>query len=230
MSGSVWAIPVTMVRNEELVIRAILKPLVEVFPLVVVGDTGSTDRTVEICKEYPKVRVVEYGPLTMDKVGKVRQWLAGYVKNAGYQYAWMVDGDELYYPEAMEFILRHGPSDEMTMGFSQLVSVDLDSEGNFWRMDDVYSRTAIWHVDDKWNGDYPFESPACMAEDGSRWKYYPIDKPEERNWHGYHLHRLARSPKDGEVYLRVQKQYQFCMADMESVHRVEKVDLSWWGL
>ena len=230
MSPSVWAIPVTMVKNEELVMRAILKPLVEVFPLVVVGDTGSTDRTVEICKEHPSVKVVEYGPLTMDKVGKVRQWLAGYVKKAGYQYAWMVDGDELYHAEAMEFILKQGPIAGMTMGFTQFVSVDVDDNGKFWLMGDVYSRTSIYHVDDRWSGVYPFESPACMAENGGRWKYYPIDNPSERNWHGYHLHRLVRSPLDGDVHLRVQKRYQFCMRDNDNVKRTHPVDLSAWGL
>ena len=47
------------VRNEEWIIRQNLQVLTEVCNIIIVGDQDSTDQTVEICHEFPKVHLVD---------------------------------------------------------------------------------------------------------------------------------------------------------------------------
>ncbi len=51
-------IAIVPVRNEGLVIRRCLQALSAIVDAIVVSDQDSTDRTVEICKEFPKVNLV----------------------------------------------------------------------------------------------------------------------------------------------------------------------------
>jgi hypothetical protein len=69
-----------MVRNEETYIERVLAPLAEVFGQVVLGDTGSTDRTAEIARSVPGVEVLELGPMTPAQLGQCRRILDGLLR------------------------------------------------------------------------------------------------------------------------------------------------------
>ncbi len=96
--------------------------------------------------------------------------------------------------------------------------VTIDDDGQvFWELDDVFSRLALFPLTDDWIGEYPFEAPASWRDETSYF-YYPI---ADDAIHAVHLHRLQRSPRDDETYLRNQKRFQFAMRERHDVRRVQ---------
>ena len=89
-------VPVLMVKNEEYWIRTVLRPLVAVFGVALLGDTGSTDDTVELARSVAGVRVYEFGEKTPDKLPQVRAMLGETAKAEGADWCLIVDGDEWY--------------------------------------------------------------------------------------------------------------------------------------
>ena len=224
------AAPVLMVKNEERFIASILAPVIHAFGFGIVGDTGSTDRTREIVAGIPGAILIEYGALTMREVGQCRAWLANEAKILGYKWAFLVDGDELYDWEALEFIAGQTMPPEARLGYTSLVNVDEGDAGEFWLMNNAFGRMAVFPTDAVWRGEYPFESPVLYGDaiQNPKLNHY-LAVPPGRVWHGYHLHRSRRSGADAAVYLREQKQKQFCMQDIPGVKRVERVILPLLG-
>lgn len=221
------AIPVVLVRNEEYHIGQVLRPLAEVFGQVVLGDTGSTDRTVEIALSVPTVEVIELGPLSPMQLGQARAMLGGRVAELGAPWMFQVDGDELYTAETLHWIAKQEPPLGKWAGFTSMCSVDLDGEtGRLWELADVFSRLAILPAQVKWTGDYPFEVPEVFSNPANYWY---VDPTPGWPFHGLHLHRLPRSSQDGTVFLRRQKQFQFAMQD-RSVSRTQPLNEERWGL
>lgn len=221
------AIPVVLVRNEEYHIAHVLKPLAAVFGRVVLGDTGSTDHTVEIARTIPTVEIIELGPLPPPKLGQARAMLGRRVAELGAPWMFQVDGDELYTIETLRWIAAQEIPVGKWAGFTSMCSVDLDAEtGRLWELRDVFSRLAILPAQVRWTGEYPFEIPEVFENPANFWYVEPAP-----GWpfHALHLHRLPRSDADGLVFLRKQKQYQFAMQDKD-VPRTQPLDEARWGL
>jgi cytochrome c-type biogenesis protein CcmH/NrfG len=83
-----------LVKNEERLIEKCLKHLAAAVDEILVIDTGSTDRTVEIAENMPKVRVIHYP--WQDDFAAARN--AGLAQITTDWVLW-VDGDEILFPE-----------------------------------------------------------------------------------------------------------------------------------
>lgn len=208
-------IPIVMVKNEATYIRQVLRPLADVFPLVLLGDTGSTDGTAELAEGFANVSVTRFGEMTPRQLGQVRKWLCDQAQGLGYAWALQVDGDELWSYEALRLIQAQEMPAGKRLGFVTMVSVDWH-EGALWEMADTFNRLVVFPVEDEWSGEYPFEWPMswkAMTEGADIGHYFSA--PDGWRHHGLHLHRLDRSPLDAEVYRRVEKQKQFSMRTVD---------------
>ena len=87
--------------NNEATIGACIESLL-LFDEIVVLDTGSTDRTLEIVSQYSKVRVFHTKTEKIEHFGKIRNDLAAYARN---DWVCMVDSDEVVSPGLAEEIL-----------------------------------------------------------------------------------------------------------------------------
>ncbi len=221
-------IPILMVKNEATYIRQVLRPLADVFPLVLLGDTGSTDGTAELAEAFANVSVTRFGEMTPRQLGQVRKWLCDQARALGYAWALQVDGDELWSQAALRLMQAQEMPAGKRLGFTTMVSVDWHA-GALWEMADQFNRLVVFPTEDEWSGDYPFEWPMswkAMSEGADIGHYFPL--PEGWRHHGLHLHRLDRSPLDAEVYRRVEKQKQFSMrtVDIPFTHPLEERWLS----
>lgn len=219
--------PVLMVKNEANWIQAVLRPLVAVFGHALLGDTGSTDGTAELAEEIPGVEVLRLGPLSARELGQTRRKLGRHARqNIGSDWIMQVDGDELYHPEALAYLAQQEIPAGKQAGFTTLVSLDADQDGQLWEMEDIFARLAILPADVAWTGDYPFEVPVVFEHPPLFWY---ADLPESWRYHGVHLHRLERSPQDDAVMLRRDKRFQFSMVD-RIVRRTRPWDREGWML
>jgi hypothetical protein len=144
-------------------------------------------------------------------LGQVRKDMAKRALGMGFEWGFLVDGDELYHPEALRLFLDRGMPEGKKLGYSKLLTIDQDEQGQMWETSDVYDRTLVFRLDDGWSGDYPYEFPVAFA-DQSSYHYYN-EFPVGLKIHGYHLHRLRRSKHDEWVYLRRKKQMLFAMQE-----------------
>jgi glycosyltransferase involved in cell wall biosynthesis len=219
--------PVCLVMNEERYITRILDNVLAVFPHVCVADTGSTDDTLNLLDQHPnaysRIHIWRYKNLSLRQVGLVRQEVGKQAHTMfGSEWMFMVDGDEYYYPQALEYIDANPMPPGKRMGFARHVTVDQDENGDFWEMSDYFSRTAIFPIMDKWVGEYPWEMPESFNMDKEYFHYWPVPTPLRT--HALHLHRLTRSSKDADVPYRLQKQKQFSMQDQQHTRVVRLSD------
>jgi glycosyltransferase involved in cell wall biosynthesis len=210
-----------MVRNEEYYIADVLRPLIDVFGAALVGDTGSSDRTVEIADNIPGVRVIEYGVLRPPELGQCREKMGRWAQTNGYDWVCMVDGDELYNAAALRHAVDQWMPEGKKLGYTLLQSIEKDDAGNYWWMNDRYSRTCIYPSGTKFNGEYPFESPDVFRHPALYHYWVP---PPGIPVHGAHLHRLDRSPRDSQVFMRLAKQKQYALANRPDIGRVAPFD------
>lgn len=204
-------VPVLLVRNEEYWIRHILKALTNVFPHVIVADTGSTDSTVREAHLVDRVEVYSVGELSPKDLGLCRQDMQGVAKRK-YAADWMflVDGDELYPTKYLQWIVDHPMPPGSLSGFTWGIECVELPGGELWMYDVGCNRQALIPVDSKWKGEYPFESPDSY-QPGDPANFY-WSSPDS-TYHFYHVHQTTRSPQDEQVYMRMQKRNQFGMAD-----------------
>jgi glycosyltransferase involved in cell wall biosynthesis len=218
--------PVVLVKNEETWIARVLRPLVAQFGLAIVGDTGSTDRTRDEAGSVPGVELLELGPMSAPELGQARRTLGRRALELGRQWIMQVDGDELYHPAALAWIAERPMPAGKRLGYTAMLTIDLDEEtGEYWELDDLFSRAAVMEAGVAWAGDYPFEAPVSFGDPAG---FFYWDTPAGLRYHALHLHRLQRSPHDDAVLLRQQKQHQFSMIDRQ-VPRTRPLDAAgWW--
>jgi hypothetical protein len=137
-----------------------------------------------------------------------------------------VDGDELLHPLALAQLAAVNLPAGKRAGYTTMVSIDKDNDGNWIRLDDFYSRLAFYPLTEQQVGDYPFEWPACFNDDTT---YHYFDGPPGLSSHGLHLHRLTRSRHDFRVHRREEKQEQFAMTN-KSVETLNYLGRSWTEL
>lgn len=208
-------VPVLLVKNEEIWIRHIVTALANVFPHVIVSDTGSTDSTVDQIADIPNVCLFEFGPRDPQGLTDLRQFMQDKARyDFGATHIFLVDGDELYPTKYLRYIADNPMPEDSLSGFTSGIEVGELDNGELWFYSAGLNRQAIIPVDSHWKGVYPFESPTCYVPGSPRNHYFPI--PE--GLHGfYHLHHTKRSRQDADVYLRVQKKNQFSMRDAPEI-------------
>ena len=221
-----WLVPVIMTFNEERFIRQCLTPLCAVFPVVIVADTGSTDNNLsEIAKVPGDIYQMNSGILTFEELGMKRAEMAFVAKERfGATHILHCDGDEIYRTAYLHHIKNNPLPPDMIAGYTHGVELDELSNGEVWRYDRDYNRCAVFSVDSKWHGAYPFEAPDAYQQDQPELNYYYPAAPLHEF---YHMHHFRRSSKDAETRWRVEKQHQFAMVDRPEAQLVEKFLNSW---
>jgi glycosyltransferase involved in cell wall biosynthesis len=201
--------PCFMVKNEEIWIERILRPFANLFPQIIVADTGSTDGTLAQIAKIPNAHVMKYARLSPAELGKCRQWMQEEAKQLfGATHIWLIDGDELYPTKYIRYILDNMMADNALSGYTYGVECTEKENGECWLFGVGVNRQAIFSVDAKWHGDHPFESPDCYVPGHPLNHYF-----QSPGWlyHFFHIHQMKRSHKDADVFLRNQKRYQFSM-------------------
>lgn len=197
-----------MIQNEEFWIGHILTVLQKYMHHILVFDTGSTDSTVQIAKQFSYVTLVEKGKLDPQELIACRNEMMEMTETP-----WVlhVDGDE-FYPELSIATLL---TSEMPVGkkLGLVHFLDVGWDGKNFRAYPRFNRAAILaqearYSDDEFGRGYPFETPDLFQN--NELFHYLGDRVL-----GYHLHHLSRSSRDQDVYLRNQKRHQFSMQDKD---------------
>ena len=84
-----------LVRNEERWVWYALSSVINYFDKILVWDTGSTDKTVEIIKTIhdPKIEFLEYGAVTRENYPQARQAM---LEATAADWMFLIDGDEIW--------------------------------------------------------------------------------------------------------------------------------------
>lgn len=100
---------ITRVRNEEHIILDVLNHVGKMVDCIVVYDDASTDRTLEICKEHPKVAMVIENK-TWHPEPEKRDFDEGNDRQIAYTVAREnIDADWVYYFDADEILVPNAP-------------------------------------------------------------------------------------------------------------------------
>lgn len=203
-------IPVMICKNEEIWIERVLTPFSNIFPHVIVTDTGSSDGTIAQIAKVKNIHLMSYGKsLSPAEVGLARGWMQSEAKeHFGATHVFLVDGDELYPTKYLQWIYDNPMPDNAMGGFTYGVECTELENGECWMYGVGVSRHAVFSVDSKWHGVYPFESPdSFIAGDPTNYYWQSLDP----SYHFYHIHQMRRSSRDEDVHLRMEKKYHFSM-------------------
>ena len=218
-------IPVVLTKNEERFIRACLTPLSKVFPVVIVADTGSTDSALEIMATIPNLHMMYYNHPDMELVGKIRGYMAWTAKQMGATHVWQIDGDEIYSTKYLRYILDNPMPEGMLAGYTLGVECAELPNGEIWKYDTDFNRCAVFSVDAKWRGAWPYESPDAWQPDNPETQYHW--QSTEPYHHFLHMHHLVRSSKDAEVTGRVEYRNLFALQTKPELQPSEFLFKSW---
>jgi glycosyltransferase involved in cell wall biosynthesis len=113
-SGSPLISVIIPARNEESNLRACLDSLITqtgvAFKIIVVND-HSTDRTAEIAKSFPTVRLLEAGPLPLGWTGKNNAVATG-ARAAGGEWLLFTDADTVHLPGSLARALKEAQDNQ----------------------------------------------------------------------------------------------------------------------
>jgi glycosyltransferase involved in cell wall biosynthesis len=204
-------LPILMIKNEERFIERVLTPLANVFPQVIVADTGSTDSTLEQVAKVKNIHLVHYPNATPEELAMIRQYLQDIARGFGATHTMIVDGDEIYPTEYARFIHDNPMPENMKVGLVIGEEIAELPNGEWWKYDVRFNRMCVMSVDTQWQGIYPFEGVKMVLAENPELNYYwKWDNPLGQY---YHLHTMRRSSKDEDAHRRVEKKYQFSMRD-----------------
>ena len=207
-------VPVLLVKNEEVWIGRILSALSNVFPHIIVTDTGSTDSTIEQVEKVSGVMLIEMGNVSPRELTSCRQYMQAKASSSfNATHIFLVDGDELYTTKYLRYIANNPMPEHYISGFTSGIEVGEMENGEFWfyhtnGVPTGLNRQAIIPVNSLWKGVYPFESPDCYIPGSPLNHYFPA--PEGSRGF-FHLHHTRRSYRDSDVYLRSEKRGQFSL-------------------
>jgi hypothetical protein len=215
-----------MTINEERFIRQCLTPLAAIFPVVIVADTGSTDNNLAEIAKVPNVYLMTSGRLTMEELGQKRGEMAQIAKiKFGATHTFQIDGDEIYNSRYLHFILDNPMPEGMLAGYTTGVECAELPNGEIWRYDTDFNRCAVFSVDSKWRGAWPFESPeAWQPEKPETQFHWPRTEP----WQNfYHMHHLVRSSRDADVTGRMEYKSKFSLQTKPDLQPAQFLFSSW---
>lgn len=94
-----------LVRNEENWVWYALTSVIDFFDKILVWDTGSTDKTVEIIKtiKSPKISFKQYGPVTRETFVCARQAMLEETKAS---WVFIIDADEIWPKEGVKKVVE----------------------------------------------------------------------------------------------------------------------------
>lgn len=206
-------LPIVMIKNEEIWIERVLTSLSRVFNNVIVADTGSTDTTIEQVMKVKNITLIKYNDASPEQVGLIRGDMQMVAKGMGASHVMLVDGDELYPTKYLKYIYNNPMPETSPCGFTDGVECGELSTGELIQYSAHKSRDAIFSIDSKWKGIYPFEGHSAFNQNMALNHYWPSLEPAH---HFFHLHGCRRSTKDKEVHVRLQKKHQFNMREESS--------------
>lgn len=207
-------VPVLLIKNEEVWIGRILSALANVFPHIIVTDTGSTDSTIQQVDKFPEVMLLKFPSATPKELTEIREYMQTQARGFfGATHIFLVDGDELYPTKYLRYIASNPMAEHCISGFTSGIEVGELENGEFWfyhtnGAPTGLNRQAIIPVNSKWKGIYPFESPDCYIPGSPLNHYFPAPAG---SYGFYHLHHTRRSYRDSDVYLRSEKRDQFSL-------------------
>lgn len=186
--------PALMIRNEEYWIHYVLKDLLQVFPRIIVLDTGSTDDTKRIIRDTAtvincgKLELIEenYGS-DASLIGNGRNILRALVDT---KWMFLVDGDEIWTKPQLENLLAYDIPDGKQVVMAGNMNIE-DINGQLKvRTHDMAGKDILFTKDVKWSRvDYPFEGYGLgntLSMD--KVQYLPCDKV-----FAYHMRHTQRS-------------------------------------
>jgi glycosyltransferase involved in cell wall biosynthesis len=204
-----------LVRNEENWIWYALMSVIDYLDKILVWDTGSTDKTVQIIKSIktPKISFKQYGPVTPETFVKPRQEMLEATKA---DWLFLIDGDEIWPEESIktvvEAINKKGDKIESivlgTINFVGDVYHYQEEEAGEYQILDKKGHYNLRAMNMKIPGlhaDLPHGQQGYFDEDNK-----PIQKRDPKKIlflpvHYFHATHLPRSSKDDEVPMRQKK-------------------------
>jgi len=219
-------LPIVLTINEERFIRQTLTPLANVFPVVIVADTGSTDNNLAEIAKVPNIFLLTPGRLTMEELGLFRGEMSQIAKTQfGATHVMHVDGDEICPTKYLQYILDNPMPETAQAGYTTGVECAELPNGEIWRYDTDFNRCAVFSVDAKWRGAWPYESPEAWDPDHPETQYH---WPRTEPWHNfYHMHHLVRSSKDYEVTGRIEYRDKFALQTLPDLKPATFLLKSW---
>jgi glycosyltransferase involved in cell wall biosynthesis len=185
--------PALMICNEDNWIFYVLRDLYEVFPQILVLDTGSDDRTKEIIKTcYPNVNLLEecYGH-DAHKIGNGRN-----VLREACQTHWMLlsDGDEVYRKNDLLRLLQQQIEDHIKIVMITLSNVEDVNGKLMYRTHDYQNKDFLFSPEIRWSKtDYPFEGYRLHEDYIDTGRAYYVPKDVLCGWHMRHTVRSSRN-------------------------------------
>lgn len=201
--------PVTMVKNEEYWIHYVLREILEVFPYMIMLDTGSTDDTIVIAEE---TAIKATGALEIVRhdfgsdahmIGNGRNLLRRAVET---EWMFLIDGDEIWTMPQIKSLLSHTvePGKRIVMAGSHNLE---DVNGQIVkRTHDVANKDILFARDVEWiRIDYPFEGYGLSET-------IPMEHVQYLDAQGvfcWHVRHTQRSSKNAEAFFRQEKYNYF---------------------
>lgn len=137
-------------KNEEKIIAKNLSALSNFCFKIIVVDDGSTDKTEEICKSFPKVEF--YKRIKKDtkhrEDGKQRQEIIDYIKPHNPDYCLFLDADEIPSPDIVKFINNI----DININLWRLPWLHLWKDENHYRVDSYKTSSGNMITWDPYNG------------------------------------------------------------------------------
>lgn len=213
---TIWAN--CLVRNEEKWVWYAIMSVVDYVDKVLVWDTGSTDKTVEIIKtiDNPKIVFKEYGEVTKENYPEARQAM---LKSTKADWVFILDGDEIWrqkdIAQLVAEINREGDNKESvvvkTINFvGDVFHYQEEAAGQYriagrkghYNLRAMNMNIPGLHASGAHGvqGFFDNDSKSIQERDPQKIMFLPISY-----FHATHLQRTSGTKKEGEVPLRLKK-------------------------
>jgi glycosyltransferase involved in cell wall biosynthesis len=194
--------PVILVKNEEYWLSYVLESLRGRFQKYVIYDVNSTDRTREILNWYMSTEPADFFVRYVDETPPNAQgaFRNSMMAEALTDWTFMVDGDELYTPGALEKLADSFTELRTTQGKTYGVIKRIEINRNLdKRYNKLRTHHRLYHRTGIFSGPHPGEAPVV-----------PQNKKTEFHIDTFcvHMHNALRSTQDADVPKREKRKSQ----------------------